>query len=1006
MRKTKKWLSLLLALVIAFPGTAALADSFPGSSALTLQPGDELCGFTVTEVYNSFMLNSTIYTMTHGFSGAMLVYVKNDDPEVAFSIGYHTPYMDETDTNHVFEHAILAGSEKYPATNAFFDLANRAYSTYVNAHTDFTATWYPLSSMSEEQLIRMADVYMSCMVAPVVLTEENIFKREAVRLELDDPEGEIRINGTVFAEDTGRMTDWDVCHAANMLDALYPGEIASNMFGQAFAHVDNLTFEHTLETYERCYHFDNSLLYLYGDLDLERFLSFLDEEYLSKYPASGTDQSTWVDGPSAPGFVDVKMPMTAYEGDAVDRASVISYVVDLSGLTDVQINQYALLAEVFNQVGSPLYNLRLERSIQSPVYVAVYQRTAKPFIEFEMYYADPEQKDEFRQLVEDTLSQVAAEGVEPEILKMVVKAQELSTKLLRNNTNVGTDILMSFLNQWTRSGDPNFCRPMEQALSALCADGEQLIIRQMALDLLMPRRSALVTSVPEPGLAEEHDRALAEYLQDLKASLSPEELAAMVEETEAFNAWNADEKHNSDFLISPHDLPAPAAPAWTKENVDGVTVYRSDTSLEGVGSYGVCFDLSGMSREEMEALMMSLDYLLKMDTADHSASELYLLVGEYIADLGTQLYYPNESAGENHRPMLMIRWNALTEDFEKSLDLVLEMLTRTDFSNTEKLGYFTNMIADDWDMSRGSGYGISDRTAHANAGLTADTQKFQLDVKGQSCYDLFTEAMDRLAADAGFAAELAERYENASRKAFTKSRLIFLTAVSEKNGDAVVETAVRILNTLPEKEGADTEYTLPTISKSLAVCIEDSVMNTSMVGDYMEDPEFLGSYLPFYYAFQDTYVIPTLRFRLGAYGANCVYEWDLGTLFTIVYSDPNVKVSVDAMRAMPEAIREMQLTQEELDGYILKAYSKANEPEGVLDGVMEAMICDILGMDAERTLRIRSDVRNATLDQLAEAVEHIADVMKNSTLCTVGNEALIRADADCFDEIISYRHGE
>lgn len=70
--------------------------------------------------------------------------------------------------------------------------------------------------------------------------------------------------------------------------------------------------------------------------------------------------------------------------------------------------------------------------------------------------------------------------------------------------------------------------------------------------------------------------------------MTDEEITAMVEETAAFNEWNAEEQPNNDFLISPADLPDPAAaPDWTKGDVDGVTVYRGETELSGVGMYSV-----------------------------------------------------------------------------------------------------------------------------------------------------------------------------------------------------------------------------------------------------------------------------------------------------------------------------------------------------------------------------------------------------------------------------------
>ena len=84
MYSMKKLLCLLLAAAMLL-SCAALAE--PDAEEKTLQPGDALHGFTVAEVYDSSMLNSTIITFNHDVSGATLVYIQNDDPEVAFTIG-------------------------------------------------------------------------------------------------------------------------------------------------------------------------------------------------------------------------------------------------------------------------------------------------------------------------------------------------------------------------------------------------------------------------------------------------------------------------------------------------------------------------------------------------------------------------------------------------------------------------------------------------------------------------------------------------------------------------------------------------------------------------------------------------------------------------------------------------------------------------------------------------------------------------------------------------------
>ena len=62
--------------------------------------------------------------------------------------------------------------------------------------------------------------------------------------------------------------------------------------------------------------------------------------------------------------------------------------------------------------------------------------------------------------------------------------------------------------------------------------------------------------------------------------------------------------------------------------------------------------------------------------------------------------------------------------------------------------------------------------------------------------------------------------------------------------------------------------------------------------------------------------------------------------------------------------------------------------------------------DAERILAIKRGIRDAKLSDQAEAAGHIAAALEDASYCMAGNESLIRADADCFDEVISWRHGD
>lgn len=89
------------------------------------------------------------------------------------------------------------------------------------------------------------------------------------------------------------LNDTDNEALRNVLRALYPGETAANANGQAHRFYKDLTYEHTMEMYDRFYRFDNALILLYGDLDWKRFLAFLDKEYLCDAKKSYGKEDGW-----------------------------------------------------------------------------------------------------------------------------------------------------------------------------------------------------------------------------------------------------------------------------------------------------------------------------------------------------------------------------------------------------------------------------------------------------------------------------------------------------------------------------------------------------------------------------------------------------------------------------------------------------------------------------------------------------------------------------------------
>lgn len=149
--------------------------------------GETISGFTVTELGTIHMLGARTVLFNHESSGAQLLYIQNDDRELGFNLIYRTPQLDERDNSHILEHLILSSCQKYPSRDIFFDMDSKSYTTFMNGLTDNTFTCYPVCSQSQEQLVKLMDVFLCCMEEPDALKDKHFYLREAIRYELSSP---------------------------------------------------------------------------------------------------------------------------------------------------------------------------------------------------------------------------------------------------------------------------------------------------------------------------------------------------------------------------------------------------------------------------------------------------------------------------------------------------------------------------------------------------------------------------------------------------------------------------------------------------------------------------------------------------------------------------------------------------------------------------------------------------------------------------------------------------
>lgn len=965
--------------------------------------GDRAFGFTLKKTGKDAALGAETLLFEHEESGADVFFMINDDQNRGFSITYRTPYMDETDANHVFEHAVLASSEKYPSRDIFFDLANKTYNTYVNAFTYPVFTSYPVSSQSEEQLMKMADVYLSCMEAPGILQDEHFFQREAVRYELRSREEPITINGTVYSEDFGLLTDVQQEAYRNAQRALYPGETASNAIGQAHRFYRDLTYEHTVETYKRCYHFDNSLILLYGDLDCGKFLQFLDSKYLAGAEHGGETFPLGMGEETKAGYVEAVVESPAFEGDTAEKSSFITYSFDLSGTDWETMLKYEMFFDMLNSDGAVFQEKLREAGLYAEASCEINLFQEKTSAVFLLANTDREEAAAFKTVVLETLREVMEHGLDGDLVETTVKSREISGYLQRENTNVFVDYLVPNASmKWLADGgDPNLSEADQAVLDTFRSEAGQEIIRTMAKGLLTAERSALITTVPTPGAAEKMIAERDEYLAGWKASMSEEELDQMIADTMAFDAWNEETRASSSFMIPVEDLPAAELlPEVKIEEREGISFWTACSEVPEIMQTSVYLDTSGIPQEDLHYLSLYALLVSELDTAGYSRLEKENRMAEYLQDFSLENIYENEEAGEYSRPMLKAGWYNLERDYETSLSFMLELLKRPALENGEEISRVLEENLPWMDSARGDGDRLAMELTREGSGIEYRYKNY---MEGQPFYEFAKEVRDKLRDDPACGGELASKLASVRDRILRKDRLIVMNVVKEAGREKALELGVRILGELPVLTAETQSYTFSEPAKRRAVIMEDSLQYVYMGGDPRKTEGFNGKVLPFINALNDRYVIPQVRFRLGAYSAQAGCTRPANFACFSSYRDPGVEKTVEIFDKAADALADMQLAKEDRNGYMLNAYSTVTIPFGRLERHMYAMVYELKGIDHGTAGRLAGEIKQVKAEDQEAAAAFMRRFLEGAFVVAVGNQAAVQEAAGGFDEVLDYR---
>lgn len=997
-------LALALLLGMCLPINAANAKE-SGLKPLP-QMGEIISGFKTKEIGDMELINSKTVLFEHEKTGAKLLYIQNRDIDRSFTITFRTPAVDDTGVNHILEHITMSGSEKYPLKNVLFTVLNQTYSTFVNAFTASSYTSYPVASMSEDQLLKLTDVYMDCVYNPSVYNDPRIFQREAWRYEMENAGAPLNINGTVYNEMKGSLGSIATAAYYNVLATLYPDSYQSNISGGDPEKIKDLTYDQLIKTHKAYYHPSNSLMILYGNVDYAKFLKLINDNYLSKYDK----KEIKVDYIKVAPFgqkVEKTYEFPVSADSNTKNAAQIDYAFALSGITEEDIVGLGVLATILSQDSSPLKKAFNEKKIGGSLNISMNTSLMQPVLTFSAISADEAKAGEFKTLVDESISKILKTGYDKELTDAAVSSAMLSFSNITEQKSLGVNLSSGLSTMWANNGDLNYYNSLIKNIKNISNKTGKGYMEALTEKYIHSNdHAALVTTVPEAGLAEKQAALQQKYLTDLKASMTAQQIEKTVNDTKSYNEWNSKETSQEEQAVTKDlqvvkaaDLPVEVKTYDLKEasGSNGERIISAQANVGETGLTLLAIDTSAVPAEKLHYLQLYSSLLGRLRTQKYTKEQLSTQTMRYLNGATFTLSTVPTKDWEKFTPYMITSWIGLTGEYNKQLELVKEIMLNTDFSDSATVSEIVkSQIANMKNMFTSNPVNL---LIMRNMAASNDCRNYANYVNGLEYYDFLVDLEQALQKNPG--AVLTE-LDAMHKLVLNKTNMIAGFAGNNNNIKVFEDSIKSLTDALPANKIVPQDYSkLPRPAQKEGISIDTQVQYNMISGTYDKmGTEYNGKYIPIALLINDGYLTPRIRYGNGAYGS--ITEFNTASFLVISYRDPNIKETFDIYRGIPGFVKNAAITQEELDRYILNAYSTYTATSGELSGAANYISNYLMGMNSEDQLKLLREIKSVTVQDVRDSAAVFESFIKNGSYSTVGSADKVGQNKALYDSVISF----
>ena len=967
--------------------------------------GDVIGGFKIKQ--NQFIqeVNSDVYLMVHEKSGAKLLYLDTTDDNKVFSIGFRTPPDNSKGTPHILEHSTLCGSRKFPLKEPFVELVKGSLNTFLNAMTWPDKTMYPVASRNAVDFHNLMDVYLDAVFYPNCIDDPQILMQEGWHYELEDKDSELTYNGVVYNEMKGALSSGDAIMENFAMEKLFPDTTYGVESGGDPEVIPALSYKEFVEFYKKFYHPSNSYIFLYGDMDIEKTLNFIDSEYLSNFNEKKIDSQIKTQVPFKKREV-INRKYGISESESTDKKAIHALY---TAFNDHMSTLDSLAFEVLNYVlieieGAPLKKAVLDAELGSELSGSYIDGYKQPVWTIQLSGTDVNNQKKFEETIDETLRALALNGIDKSMLKAAINRIEFT---LRENDYRGRPKGLFYgiraMELWLYDRNPMDALKYFDNLKQLKKFIDTNYFENLILKYVIKNNhQVLITMEPEKGLTEKKNALTAQKLEAFKNSLSEEQLNEIVENTKKLKVRQAS-KDSEDALktiplLERKDLKRIITEKKIKKDfVDGVDYLHYDVNTSGISYVRLFFNLFGINENDIFYANLLTSLLGSMDTQKYTYGELTRLENSNTGGINfSVMCFGDYNNSDKYVPTFEVGGKALTANNKCMVELLKEIICHTEYTERKRLKELILSEKTKWDMT------VFDRghllTMNRLISYFSKTGEFT-EKLALSYYYFLADLVNNY--DKNYD-EIVKKLESVSAKIFTRNNLTIEVIGNEKDSQSVKDLVKSLICDMEigEKNNKNSfEFNNDCYNEGFLT--SGKVNYVSKGGNFKKHGfKYTGAVRVMETILRYDYLWKKVRVLGGAYGAFVQFSPN-GNAVLCSYRDPNLKETLDVFKGIPDYLRNLKISEREMTKYVIGTMA-AEEVQFTPSMLGDRAAADYFkGSTAEDRERIRNEIINCTLEDIHKLADLVESVINEPYLCVMGSEHKVKKSEEILKKICS-----